>query len=201
MALQAKPAHQEAKEMLTTKVRTTIIALLATLSFTAASVIPGVSQASKNTGAYKKSAEAQKKKQELCLASQQTWLDALEGYEAAEVGSKRAMELAEIADNMRALGKLEGCGGAARCVPPPQAPHPLGGGRVAQPSHRLEQLLRRRGIDDEAGVADTGGRPSVPGSDRGDAGRGGFDVHPARRLGQGGQHEDGGPPVELRQAR
>jgi len=107
--------------MLTTKVRTTIIALLATFSFTAASVIPAVSQASKNTGAYKKSAEAQKKKQELCLASQQTWLDALEGYEAAEVGSKRAMELAEIADNMRALGKLEGCAWAGR-VRPLQSP-------------------------------------------------------------------------------
>jgi hypothetical protein len=46
--------------MLSMKIRTSIIALVATFSFTAASVLPAVSQATKNTGAYSKSVEALK---------------------------------------------------------------------------------------------------------------------------------------------
>jgi hypothetical protein len=121
MVLQTNPPYQEANDMLTPKLRTTMIALVATVGVTAASVIPAVSQASKNTGAYSKSAEAQKKKQEHCLASQQAWLDAVEGYNAAEVGSQRATELADVADSMRAFGKAEGCAWAGR-VQPLQSP-------------------------------------------------------------------------------
>src|ERR1700730_8115390 len=40
-----KPAHQEAREMLTTNIRTSIIALVAASGFAAASVAPAVSQA------------------------------------------------------------------------------------------------------------------------------------------------------------
>jgi hypothetical protein len=103
--------------MLTTKIRTTIIALVAASSFAATSVVPAVSQASKNTGAYSKSSEAKKKKQEHCLASEQTWLSAMEGYDAAEVGSQRATQLAELIDEMRAFGKAEGCSWAIRVRP------------------------------------------------------------------------------------
>jgi hypothetical protein len=53
-------AYQEANEMLTTRIRTTIIALVASSGFAAASMVPAVSQASKNTGAYSKSVEAMK---------------------------------------------------------------------------------------------------------------------------------------------
>src|ERR1700730_123890 len=55
--------HQEAKQMISMKIRTSIIALVATFSFTAASVLPAASQATKNTGAYSKSVEAMKKDQ------------------------------------------------------------------------------------------------------------------------------------------
>ena len=46
--------------MLTTKIRTAIIAVVAISGFAAASVVPAVSQATKNTGAYSKSVEAMK---------------------------------------------------------------------------------------------------------------------------------------------
>jgi flagellar motility protein MotE (MotC chaperone) len=45
MVLQANLAHQEAHEMLSSKIRTTIVALVAASSFAATAVVPAVSQA------------------------------------------------------------------------------------------------------------------------------------------------------------
>jgi hypothetical protein len=62
MVVQTNPAQQEAHEMLSTKIRTTIVALVAAGSITAASLAPAVSLAQTNNFAFLHSAEGYKLK-------------------------------------------------------------------------------------------------------------------------------------------
>jgi hypothetical protein len=110
-----------------TKTRTTIIALVAASSFAGASVVPAVSQASKNTGAYSKSSEAYKKAQqeEFCGNLSTIWNDVDAMYVGA-LAAKETERAAAIRANLNEIGKLarkSGCGWGQEVAP--ESPTPL----------------------------------------------------------------------------
>jgi hypothetical protein len=108
--------------MLTTKIRTSIISLIAAGSFATAAVLPAVSQASKNTGAYEKSLEAEKSVHEAICG------DFWRHFEAAvnnadtlykQEGNSAAFkqELANAKANLGS-GVANGCDWASHVQPP-----------------------------------------------------------------------------------
>jgi hypothetical protein len=106
--------------MLSRKIRTTIIAL-AVSSFAAASLLPAVSQASRNTGAYSKSSEAYKKAQqeEFCGQLSTIWNDVDDMYVSA-LSKKESERAAAIAANLNEISKLarkSGCGWGQEVAP------------------------------------------------------------------------------------
>jgi hypothetical protein len=108
--------------MLSTRLRTTIIALVASLSFTAASVVPSISQASKNTGAYSKSSEAKKAQEQAWLCHQMLGmmnedLQALGNAHAAE-DQAAINDAREKVNGDYLMGYENGCAWASRLQPP-----------------------------------------------------------------------------------
>jgi hypothetical protein len=107
--------------MLSSKIRTTIIALVTASCFAAASVVPAVSQASRNTGAYSKSSEAYKKAQqeEFCGQLSTIWNDVDDMYVGA-LAKKETERAAAIRANLNEIGKLarkSGCGWGQEVAP------------------------------------------------------------------------------------
>jgi hypothetical protein len=120
MVVQTNTAPKEADAM-NTKIRTTIIALVASASFGVASVAPAVSQATKNTGAYSKSSEAYKKAQqeELC-GNLSTWWNNEDADYVGALAAKDKTLAAALKANMDAIGKLArkyGCGWGQEVAP------------------------------------------------------------------------------------
>jgi hypothetical protein len=104
------------------KIRTTIIALVASTSFAATSVVPTVSQATQNTGAYSKSSEAQKQAKCERLGK---WFE--EDVNAADkAGKTEGYASTKFKDAMAgaaldvAAAKQAGCSWAARVQPAPK---------------------------------------------------------------------------------
>jgi hypothetical protein len=104
--------------MLSTKIRTTIIALVATSSFAAASIVPAVSQAAKNTGAYSKSAESTKAA--MCHMITEYFNEALQDLAKAHAsGDQAAINKARENVNADYLeGYENGCAWATRVTSP-----------------------------------------------------------------------------------
>lgn len=114
--------------MLSTKIRTTIIALIAASSFAVASTAPAVSQAAKNTEGFSKSSESK-----FCSY---TWglfesyvnkADAAHKAGNLQATRERLNEAQETVNN----AKAEGCGWAFRVAPPAQMVTPLPAGNLA----------------------------------------------------------------------
>jgi hypothetical protein len=116
------------------KTRTTIITLIAASSFAGASMAPAVAQATKNTGAYKKSSEAIKAQQpkNRCADLKLTF----ENYiTLAEIEGKNgnvdnAVKDVEAAQDQHQRAENIGCGWAAQVALPGQPPVPVTSGHV-----------------------------------------------------------------------
>jgi hypothetical protein len=122
--------------MPSTRIRTTIIALVAAGSITAASMAPTVSQAAKNNGSYGRSGEAAKRKQQeqYCGEIHQLWNEVVGlEHEAAKEGNDDAeIEMLDLAGKTYELGKSQGCGWAARVQGSPSfGPRPSIGGAIS----------------------------------------------------------------------
>jgi hypothetical protein len=120
--------------MLSSKIRTTVIALVATSGFAAASMVPAVSQASKNTGAYGKSVEAN-----TChyfLGQFNEALAKLRQDQQSGASDAVIKQDREAANGMLGVGWEEGCAWASR-VRSPESPTsglvPPVGGITASP--------------------------------------------------------------------
>jgi hypothetical protein len=115
-------APWEAHEMLSTKIRTTIITLVAASSFAGASVVvPAVSQASKNNGTYSKSSEAYKKAQqeEFCGNLSTIWNDTDAIYVGAlsKNETERAAAVRATLNEIAKLARKSGCGWGQEVAP------------------------------------------------------------------------------------
>jgi len=121
MAVETNTTHEEAHEMLTTKIRTTFIALVAASSFAAVTgPLAPVASASKNTGAFSKSSEAHKQKlMGGCAKAKITfenWVNMAEND--AEAGNQKDFEHdIDGAQATHEVAKREGCSWAARVTP------------------------------------------------------------------------------------
>jgi hypothetical protein len=134
--------------MLRSQIRTSIVALVATSSFAAMSVVPTVSQASKNTGAYSKSAEATKKRDQAIMC--QSALDSLNAdlqalANAHASGDQAAINKAREEANSDYLWGYEGgCAWASHMLPPESPTSglaPPAGGITASPEATLPPVM------------------------------------------------------------
>jgi hypothetical protein len=105
---------------------TTIITLIAASSFAGASMVPAVAQATKNTGAYKKSSEAMKVRPYTgtCAQAGRQFSAYEEQAELAEGKgeTKVAAEERDMANKTYDAGAAKGCWPAVRLSPPTPAP-------------------------------------------------------------------------------
>jgi hypothetical protein len=107
--------------MFSTKIRTTIIALVAAFSFAGAATVPTVSQAAPNTGGFQKSNEGFKWSVQQC----EQWGQLFEKYvnEAgkayeAEGNSENFKNKLGAANMALSTAQMGGCAWSARVLPP-----------------------------------------------------------------------------------
>jgi hypothetical protein len=105
------PATEEAHEMLSTKIRTTVVSIAAAFSI-AVAVVPSAASAAPNTGAFSKSAEGMKMKQyNPCQSLRSAYNTATEMY----VNDQKEGDLAgakvdnEIREGINERGRSMGC--------------------------------------------------------------------------------------------
>jgi hypothetical protein len=131
--------------MFTTRIRTTMIALVASVSFGAAALAPAVSQAAKNNGGYSKSNEAAKAKmhESLCEGLGKDFEKEVEAaskaYESKGASSAAFKEAMEMASTYLELAKGEYCGWSASARLPSGHHHISG---ISSPSQGLHPRSR-----------------------------------------------------------